>query len=79
MFLWICKSSICRQFSNIPLGTIITVVGKSGFVYGPAKLTNFNKKTGIVTLEEEALPSPNVTNVIQINCKQVESIITAKD
>ncbi|WJE53840.1 CGEA protein [Bacillus cereus] len=77
MFLWICKSSICRQFSNIPLGTIITVVGKSGFVYGPAKFTNFNSWTGIVTLEEEDLPSPSVTNIIQISCNNVESIITA--
>ncbi|CAI8751356.1 spore maturation protein CgeA [Bacillus sp. IT-79MI2] len=76
MVLSICKSSICRQFSNIPLGTIITVVGKSGFVYGPAKFTNFNNWTGIVTLEED-LPSPSVTNIIEISCNNIESIIIA--
>ncbi|PEE40665.1 CGEA protein [Bacillus pseudomycoides] len=77
MVLSICKSSICRLFSDIPPGTIVTVVGKSGFVYGPAKFINYNNWTGIVTLEEEDLPSPSVTNIIQISCNNVESIIIA--
>ncbi|HEK9103249.1 CGEA protein [Bacillus pfraonensis] len=79
MAFLLCKSSICRQFANIPLGTIITVVGKSGFVYGPAKLIDFNNWTGIVTLEEEDLPSPSATNIIKISCNNVESIITTEE
>ncbi|WP_176527697.1 CGEA protein [Bacillus sp. AFS023182] len=74
-----CESSICRLFSNMSQGAIITVVGKSGYVYGPAKFTSFNKNTCIVILEEQDLPSPSFTTTILISCDDIESIIVIND
>ncbi len=76
-----CNSSICHLllFSGILPGTIITVVGKSGFVYGPAKFISLNIGNCLVTLEEQDLPSPGFTTTILISCDDIESIITTGD
>lgn len=76
-----CQSGICYLllFSGMLPGTIITVVGKSGFVYGPAEFISLNIGNCIVTLKEQDLPSPGFTTTIQISCDDIESVITTSD
>ncbi|MBY0600222.1 hypothetical protein [Bacillus bingmayongensis] len=71
-----CEGSICLLLSGIQHGTTVTVVGKSGFVYGPALFISFDPATCIVTLLDQDLLTPNVTNFIFIGCDNIESIIT---
>ncbi|WP_243521149.1 CGEA protein [Bacillus pseudomycoides] len=72
-----CEGSICLLASGIQHGTTVTVVGKSGFVYGPALFISFNPATCLVTLQDQDLLTPSVTNFIQIGCDNIESIITS--
>ncbi len=69
-----CDGSACSIFSTLPPGTVVTIVGKSGHMYGPATFTFFDPKNCVVTLLEEDMTTPISTIILQIGCNDIESV-----
>lgn len=61
-------------FRSLLPGTVITVIGDSGNIYGPAVFTRFDPRTGLVTLTETTGISPVSTTTIIIPVRKIESI-----
>ncbi|WP_242221198.1 CGEA protein [Bacillus cereus group sp. BfR-BA-01380] len=70
----ICDGSACFVFSSILPGTVVTIVGKSGHMYGPATFAFFNSENCVVTLLEEDMTTPSYPIVLQIGCNDIESV-----
>ncbi|CAG9612818.1 hypothetical protein BACCIP111899_01996 [Bacillus rhizoplanae] len=70
----ICDGSACFIFSTLPPGTVVTIVGKSGHMYGPATFQFLDPQSCVVTLLEEDMTTPISTIILQIGCNDIESV-----
>ncbi|MFX3617793.1 MAG: CGEA protein [Sporolactobacillus sp.] len=61
-------------FRSLLPGTVITVIGASGNIYGPAVFTSYNRRTGLVALTETTSISPITTTTIYIPVSNIESV-----
>lgn len=69
-----CEGAACFTFARLIPGTVVTVVGDSGNVYGPATFVSFNNSSCAATLRETDPLTPGSTTTTVINCTKVESI-----
>ncbi|SFC31319.1 spore maturation protein CgeA [Bacillus sp. 491mf] len=69
-----CDGSACFILSTLLPGTVVTIVGKSGHMYGPATFAFFDPQSCVVTLLEEDMTTPISTIILQLGCNDIESV-----